>query len=199
MGGWKFLLLEVIVIAVTALATHYLIQPSSAHAVQSTTSTATTTVQAGYPYLTSSELNGIFGNRPDSTYSANYCSPGNSTDSALCSNVAFFGPRGTFVGWVVGYSSNGIKLDEIVLPNASPVAYDTMVSTLYPNSTKGYLPNSLIINATMNGASYSVQFGDSYTNIYAIKGNTSAFVYITGSDYTQNYTQMLIENVSKNI
>ncbi len=207
-SSWKFVIIEIIVIAFIAGLTYYGSSLQFSHPPSTTTSTSTvpalstTTINQTQmvPYLTLLEVQGIFGsNNRNATYNANHCQPSNSTNPNYCANVAFFSPKGKFVGWIIQFKYSGVDLNEILLLNSknSSSTYRSVTKPIYPNATIGYYPSNAIINATENGALYSIQFGDSYTNIYLIKGNDSAFVYLSGANYSQNYTSKIVSAISK--
>lgn len=202
-NSWKFIVAEVLVLAVAIGFTYYLASMHATHVAESGVSntihasTATTTIsQTGAePYLTSSDIQKIFGARADNaTYSANHCDPSNSMNSNYCKGVAFFSTIGNFTGYMVQFRSPGLSLNEILIENDknSWSVYGALSKSLYPNSTTGYYPSNLIINATYDGGLYSIQFGSSYTNIYAFKDNDFATLYLSGMNYSQNYTYQIL-------
>lgn len=206
---WNFILIEMLVIAAVAMATYSLLHlgratPAGA-TVPSTTYSPTSTIMPSYsgavPYLTSSDMSAFFGNMSNSTYENYYCRPSNATNPGICNNVAFFSKKGQFSGWIIQYKASGLNLDEMLIigSNNSSYVYGTLSRSMYPNTIGGYNPANVIINATENGAIYSSDFNQSYDNIYMLKGDNAAFVYISGTNYSQNYTQGILETVSKEI
>ncbi len=215
-NSWRFIIAEVFLIAAVIWATYYLTYLTYSNTVRTTQSTtiptsstvssttiATTTINqtAVEPYLTQKDMQTVFGGGGNATYSANYCDPANKSSSSFCNNIAFFGPKGSFKGWSVQYKSQGLNINEVLLANNSNSSkiYDSIIKSIYPNSTSEYYPSNLIINATYGNVLFSVQYGSSYSNIYMLAGNYAAFVYINGANYSQNYALPTVVEVGKKV
>lgn len=214
MGLWELIILEVVII-ILAGAVGYLVAPAVQVSMPTTTittttsstsvsssTTVTTTIDYSKPYLTSTDMERILGPiYGTGSYTEDKCDPTNNSNSNYCKNIAFFSTIGNFSGYIIQYKSEGISLNEILFvqdPN-SKEEYTALIQSIYPNSTTGYYPSSLILNATENGTLYSVQFGDSYTNVYVLEGNNAAAVYLSGENYSSSYTDPIINTVIKDL
>lgn len=216
-NSFRFIIVELFLIAAVIWTTYYLtyltysntgkatlsttILQSSTITSSSTTSTTTINYTAMGPYLTQNDMQTLYGTGSNAIYRAEYCDPYSKNVSSFCNSIAFFGPRGSFKGWSVQYKSNGLNINEVLLVNNSnsSTIYDSIIGSIYPNPATDNYPSNLIINATYGNVLFSVQYGKSYSNIYVLKGNYSAFVYINGANYSQNYTIPTIIEVSKRI
>lgn len=208
-SSWKFVAVEVLVIAVVILATYTLSSPDHNNTTTTTAlsttypSTATTTINQSktVPYLTLADMQMFFGKRSGAAYNSYYCNPSNSTNPNICAGVSFFGQKGQFAGWIIQYKAQGLSLNEMLMLNDrnSSYVYGSLAKAAYPNDTISYYPSNIVINATENGSIYSAQIYDTYTNIYMLKGGSAAFVYISGVNYSQDYTPMIVATLSGRI